>query len=1311
MGSSPSEPVVCAENTTGEFHSCRRYGGALRPSPSASLPSVRTEVTVAEGKLCDVCLENGGTRECHECMRFRDRADDWELTQENRNIKVSSTSSETEPKTTEVETEAIMASAASQWACQACTYSNSANSTSCSMCNNPRCFESDFQDEKELMGIDSVPLIGCSGGEGKAVTDPSSVSTTTTTTSNNLDTCTSTKSDLWKCPRCTYDNSLSAKSCEICEAPRKISLPKLELPANLSRPPGSTEEGKGVLNGPAKSVPAKSPKRPKEIIVKPKEDGNSSQQNKANSPLNKRSPNVTDVVQTHLTKTKPTLALASNEKSTSTNTSNEKHVEGKTDTKDRVTDNTVKDWHCARCNIKNVEKKCSKCKITKKMSLKLQRTKDVEKEKNGIGQGKDTSIDTCNDQLSKKSVVSKNDKCDHDGSNNNNDDGDIGDDSDGHDNDGDSILVDNDNDSASSSSQSDNSADSNSPLVKSEDDHNELNSESKSDSGKTSETDASQDTSTVNDEAADMWTCMHCTANENPLSTEYCTVCEQHKDGDEGKATIDLNKESVSFVPTSPTGPIQRSNALRVKTWQCKECTLLNQENIFECNACGSQKTSAATTPAPSTPKKPTDSEWSCQTCTYNNTNLINVCCICGANKQDSISAFSGFPSAVSGKTWNCPSCTLENDTNIDQCILCNYDRKKPSQESASSSGKIQRQRSVVIESRRKKDEDSAKQQFEKIVKFCKEYKSPFVDDSFPPAPKSLFYSTDTKDSRVHRWLRPSQIACQSHGEYKIPWTVFRTPMPSDISQGILGNCWFLSALAVLAERPDLLEKIMITREYIPEGVYQIRLCKDGVWTTVVIDDTLPCDHNKLLVYSRAKRRQLWVPLIEKALAKMHGCYQALVSGRCIEGLATLTGSPCESLPLQSSGLKPTDPPIDKDLVWVKLLSSKEAGFLMGASCGGGNMKVNDADYHAIGLRPRHAYSVLDVQDICEHRLIRFRNPWGTYSWKGDWSDESPLWTSDLREVLMAHGASEGVFWMSLDDVMKYFDCVDICKVKTDWLEARVNGIFSDYAGSALQVTILTIHQPTEVEFGLFQEAGRGAHRSTRNLVDLGIIVLRTSNDCTTGIYKLDTYCRRQVKGFVGCNAMLEPGRYIIVCTAFNHWTTGVDMQGSKSPVRKSALPAYTLTIHSSKMVMVDQIQPSRTFLADAVLQLAVAVGKRHEGREGVTCYYLDHGWAGLIVVVENRHADRCLHIRCDCTNSFNVVSTRGCLITTDCVPPLHRQVLNVLTQLEGSGFTIVHRITHRMSFKNDLDSWGSGEKHLPHIKEDVSGLHTVRPI
>jgi calpain len=105
-----------------------------------------------------------------------------------------------------------------------------------------------------------------------------------------------------------------------------------------------------------------------------------------------------------------------------------------------------------------------------------------------------------------------------------------------------------------------------------------------------------------------------------------------------------------------------------------------------------------------------------------------------------------------------------------------------------------------------------------------------------------------------------------------------------DVIQGALGNCWFLSALSTVATSADnFIEQLFVQRK--PEiGYYQLRFFKDGQWRLVEIDDRLPCSDSGLFYASCKDPTEFWVPLVEKAYAKLHGSYDALEAGGTNEG-------------------------------------------------------------------------------------------------------------------------------------------------------------------------------------------------------------------------------------------------------------------------------------------------------------------------------------------------------------------------------------------------------------------------------------------
>lgn len=143
----------------------------------------------------------------------------------------------------------------------------------------------------------------------------------------------------------------------------------------------------------------------------------------------------------------------------------------------------------------------------------------------------------------------------------------------------------------------------------------------------------------------------------------------------------------------------------------------------------------------------------------------------------------------------------------------------------------------------------------------------------------------------------------------------------ADCVQGTLGDCWLISAMSVLATRDelliggrrgmeldpdmlvgpeiaDLLSKGVyppIFHRYRDIGLFVIRIFKDMQWIYVLVDDRIPVHrigkNAGIPVFGRCQNlNEIWVPIIEKAYAKVHGCYENLISGYVDEGIQELTG-------------------------------------------------------------------------------------------------------------------------------------------------------------------------------------------------------------------------------------------------------------------------------------------------------------------------------------------------------------------------------------------------------------------------------------
>lgn len=78
------------------------------------------------------------------------------------------------------------------------------------------------------------------------------------------------------------------------------------------------------------------------------------------------------------------------------------------------------------------------------------------------------------------------------------------------------------------------------------------------------------------------------------------------------------------------------------------------------------------------------------------------------------------------------------------------------------------------------------------------------------------------------------------------------------------------------------------------------------------------------------------------------------------------------------------------------ILGYDRENFIMCAGCSP-DTEEQAAKFESMGLVQGHAYSLIGAYEGNGVQLVQVRNPWGQHEWTGDWSDNSPLWTEELR--------------------------------------------------------------------------------------------------------------------------------------------------------------------------------------------------------------------------------------------------------------------------------------------------------------------------
>ena len=129
---------------------------------------------------------------------------------------------------------------------------------------------------------------------------------------------------------------------------------------------------------------------------------------------------------------------------------------------------------------------------------------------------------------------------------------------------------------------------------------------------------------------------------------------------------------------------------------------------------------------------------------------------------------------------------------------------------------------------------------------------------------------------------------------------------------------------------------------------------------------------------------------------------------------------------------------LNKDKFWSEEIMKVNEEFLFSCATGTFDRWQGSDISSAFDARENivrmHAYSIMEAREIKGNRLLKVRNPWGEYEWRGAWSDGSEQWTPEWMELLNHRFGDDGQFWISYEDLLREYSSFDRTRLfGPDW--------------------------------------------------------------------------------------------------------------------------------------------------------------------------------------------------------------------------------------------------------------------------------------